>query len=144
MKNWLKIKKVLDTLDLIVVATDYGYGYRHAWLSDYTLAARKNETDGFEIIGKCFKGLTDQEIQDMTKTLQKIKTSEKGRTVTVKPKIVLEIAFEEIQKSQRYESGFALRFARIVRIREDKGPDDVDSIDKIRKMYKQQSKRKAL
>ena len=95
-------------------------------------------------IGKCFKGLTDQEIQDMTKALQKIKMSEKGRTVTVKPKIVLEIAFEEIQKSQRYESGFALRFARIVRIREDKGPDDVDSIDKIRKMYEQQSKRKAL
>lgn len=80
----------------------------------------------------------------MTKALQKIKMSEKGRTVTVKPKIVLEIAFEEIQKSQRYESGFALRFARIVRIREDKGPDDVDSIDKIRKMYEQQSKRKAL
>jgi len=142
-KNWLKIKKALDTLDLAIVAADYGYGYRHKWLSDYYLAALNEETGELEVVGKCFKGLTDEEIQEMTDRLRQMQTSEKNRSVTVKPEIILEIAFSEIQKSTRYKSGFALRFARIERIRDDKSVNEVDTIERIRKIYKKQFKRRA-
>jgi DNA ligase-1 len=140
-KNWLKIKKALDTLDLVVVAADYGYGYRHKWLSDYYLAALNEDTGKLEVVGKCFKGLTDEEIREMTDRLRQIQTSEKNRTVKVKPKIILEIAFSEIQKSPKYKSGFALRFARIERVRDDKSVNEVDTIRKIRDIYKKQFKR---
>ena len=142
-KNWLKIKKALDTLDLAIVAADYGYGYRHKWLSDYYLAALNEDTGELEVVGKCFKGLTDKEIQEMTDRLRQIQKSEKNRTVTVKPEIILEIVFSEIQKSTRYKSGFALRFARIERIRDDKSVNKVDTIERIRKIYKKQFKRRA-
>jgi len=137
-KKWLKLKRVPDTLDLVVVAADYGYGYRYAWLSDYYLAARNLETNKYEIVGKCFTGLTDDEIQWMTQQLNEIKLSHQGRTATVVPKIVLEIAFTEIQRSPTYRSGYALRFARIVRIRDDKAPQDVDTVQRIAEMFERQ------
>jgi len=142
-KKWLKIKRALDTLDLVVVAAEYGYGYRHAWLSDYYLAAKDEETGKLEIVGKCFTGLTDEEIQDTSKRLMESKISAKGRTVIVQPKIVLEIAFSEIQKSPNYSSGFALRFSRILRIRDDKSPTDADSIRRIREIYLRQFEKKS-
>lgn len=137
-KKWLKLKRVPDTLDLVVVAADYGYGYRHAWLSDYYLAARNLETNEYEIVGKCFTGLTDDEIQWMTQQLNEIKLSQQGRTVTVVPRIVLEVAFTEIQRSPTYRSGYALRFARIVRIRDDKAPQDVDTVQRIAEIFERQ------
>lgn len=139
-KKWLKIKPI-ELLDLAIVAADWGYGRRTGWLSNYHLAARSEE--GFIIIGKTFKGLTDEEFKSITKQLKKLIVNETSFTVYVKPKIVVEVAFNEIQKSSKYESGFALRFARITRIREDMSLVDVDTIDKVRQLYKKQFKFKA-
>lgn len=142
-KKWLKIKGILDTLDLVIVAADWGYGRRHEWLSDYYLAARDEKTGKFLVIGKTFKGLTDEEFKEMTKRLIELKIAERGRTVYVKPEIVVEVAFDEIQQSPKYKSGFALRFARITRIREDKGPDEADTIERVREIYEKQFGSKA-
>lgn len=142
-KKWLKIKGILDTLDLVIVAADWGYGRRHEWLSDYYLAARDEKTGKFLVIGKTFKGLTDEEFKEMTKRLIELKIAERGRTVYVKPEIVVEVAFDEIQQSPKYKSGFALRFARITRIREDKGPDEADTIERVREIYEKQFRSKA-
>jgi len=142
-KKWLKIKEILDTLDLVIVAADWGYGRRKNWLSDYYLAARDEETGEFLIVGKTFKGLTDEEFAEMTKRLLNIKIGERRRTVFVKPEIVVEVAFDEIQKSPKYKSRFALRFARITRIRYDKSPEEADTIQKIEELYKKQFLAKA-
>ncbi len=142
-KKWLKIKGILDTLDLVIVAADWGYGRRHEWLSDYYLAAKDEKTGKFMVIGKTFKGLTDKEFKEMTKRLLELKITERGGTVYVKPEIVVEVAFDEIQQSPKYESGFALRFARITRIREDKGPDEADTIERVREIYEKQFRSKA-
>ena len=142
-KRWLKIKPVLEPLDLIIVAAEYGYGRRHDWLSDYYLAARDSETGEFLIVGKTFKGLTDAEIIEMTKRLKELViTGEPGR-VTVVPKIVVEVTYNEIQKSPKYECGMALRFARINRIRMDKNPEDADTIERMREIYESQFAKKA-
>ncbi len=139
-KNWFKIKP-WDTLDLVMVAAEWGYGRRTGWLSNYHLGAR-NEEGGFDVIGKTFKGLTDDEFKHITGRLLALKTSEKGNTVHVKPEIVVEVAYNEIQRSPTYRSGFALRFARITRIREDKSPEDADTIAKVREVYERQFERK--
>ena len=140
-KHWFKIKPVLSHLDLVIVAAEYGYGRRHNWLSDYYLAAR--DGDSFTIIGKTFKGLTDDEIAEMTERLRSIAIREEGNKVIVLPKIVVEVAYNEIQKSPKYESGMALRFARIIRIRDDKTPEEADTIETVRKIYESQFERKA-
>jgi len=141
-KHWFKIKETLEPLDLVIVAAEYGYGRRHGWLSDYYLGAR-NGRQGFAIVGKTFKGLTDQEIVEMTRQLKEIAIEEKGHKVTVLPKIVVEVAYNEIQRSPRYKSGMALRFARITRIRDDKTPDEADTIQKARQIYERQFEKKA-
>ncbi len=140
-KHWFKIKEVLPPLDLVIVAAEYGYGRRHNWLSDYYLAAR--DGDEFTVIGKTFKGLTDSEIADMTHRLRKIAIKEEGNRVIVLPKIVVEVAYNEIQRSPKYKSGMALRFARIIRIRDDKTPEEADTIETVRKIYEGQFERKA-
>ncbi len=139
-KNWFKIKP-WDTLDLVIVAAEWGYGRRTGWLSNYHLGAR-NAEGGFDVIGKTFKGLTDDEFKHITGRLLALKTSEKGNTVHFKPEIVVEVAYNEIQRSPTYRSGFALRFARITRIREDKSPADADTIAKVREVYEKQFERK--
>ena len=137
-KRWLKIKPVLDPLDLAIVAAEYGYGRRHGWLSDYYLAARDEDTGGFLPVGKTFKGLTDAEIIELTKRLKDLTVKrERGRVVVV-PRIVVEVAYNEIQRSPKYECQMALRFARITRIREDKAPEEVDTIQKVREIYERQ------
>ncbi|MFB0561825.1 MAG: ATP-dependent DNA ligase [Candidatus Lokiarchaeia archaeon] len=141
-KKWLKIKET-EALDLVVVGADWGYGRRVNWLSDYYLAARNEESGELQIIGKTFKGLTDEEFEDITKKLETLKTFENGRTVKVKPEIVVETVFDEIQKSPKYDSGYALRFARIKRIRDDKEVEDIDTIEKVRQLYENQFKTKA-
>lgn len=139
-KKWFKIKRA-ETLDLVIVAADWGYGRRTGWLSDYYLGAKK-DGGGFEIVGKTFKGLTDQEFKDITQKLLSLKISETKSTVYVIPEIVVEVAYNEIQRSPTYQSGFALRFARITRIREDKSPVDADTIDRIKEAYEKQFERK--
>lgn len=140
-KLWLKIKPVLEPLDLVIVAAEYGYGRRHNWLSDYYLAARDSETGEFMIVGKTFKGLTDEEIIEMTRRLKQLVVRTEGRRVIVAPKIVVEVSYNEIQRSPKYKCGMALRFARITRIRDDKSPEDADTIQRVRKIYEMQVKK---
>ncbi|MGD0644509.1 MAG: ATP-dependent DNA ligase [Candidatus Bathyarchaeia archaeon] len=137
-KKWLKIKTVLDPLDLVITAAEYGYGRRKGWLSDYYLAARDANTGEFFNVGKTFKGLTDAEIIHMTKQLKAYVVEEEQHRVIVIPKIVVEVSYNEIQESPKYKSRMALRFARITRIREDKTPQEVDTIDKVREIYERQ------
>jgi DNA ligase-1 len=142
-KKWFKLKRA-ETLDLAIVAAEWGYGRRTGWLSNYHLAVRDEKTGEFLVVGKTFKGLTDEEFVEMTRRLQELKLSETESTVTVKPKVVVAVAYDEIQKSPHYKSGFALRFARITRIREDKGADEVDSLQRLGELYDQQFARKGM
>lgn len=142
-KRWFKIKKVLEPLDLVIVAAEYGYGRRHGWLSDYHLAARDTETGELLTVGKTFKGLTDAEIIDITQRLKQLTVKGEGHRVIVRPEILVEVAYNEIQKSPKYKCGMALRFARITRIRDDKSLEDVDTIQRVRKIYERQFQKKA-
>ena len=141
-KRWLKIKAILEPLDLVITAAEYGYGRRKGWLSDYYLAARNPHTGELMNIGKTFKGLTDAEIIELTKRLKESTVSQEGHRVNVIPKIVVEVAYNEIQQSPRYKSQMALRFARITRIRDDKTPEEADSIERVREIYERQFRNK--
>ena len=141
-KRWFKVKTTLEPLDLVITAAEYGYGRRHGWLSDYYLAARDSETDEFLELGKTFKGLTDAEIIEMTRRLKSLAISEDRWRVVVQPKIVVEVTYNEIQRSPTYKSGMALRFARIARIRDDKAAEDADTIQRVREIYEQQFQKK--
>jgi len=141
-KGWLKIKPVLEPLDLVITAAEWGYGKRHEWLSDYYLAARDAKTGEFLDVGKTFKGLTDAEIVDMTKKLEALAVTSGGHRVVVLPQVVVEVAYNEIQKSPKYESEMALRFARITRVRDDKPPEEADSIQHVREIYERQFEKK--
>jgi DNA ligase-1 len=141
-KRWFKIKPVLEPLDLVITAAEYGYGRRHGWLSDYYLAARDAATGEFLNIGKTFKGLTDAEIKEMTQRLKELAVREERNRVVVLPKIVVEVAYNEIQKSPKYKSGMALRFARITRVRDDKNPEDADTIARVRAIFERQFAKK--
>ncbi len=136
-KRWLKIKPA-DYIDLVITAADWGYGRRTGWLSNYHLAAKNQETGQYLIVGKTFKGLTDEQFKRMTNRLQKLKTREGKHTVYVRPEVVVEVAYNEIQRSQKYKSRFALRFARVKRIRDDKPSREVATIDEIRRLYENQ------
>ncbi len=140
-RKWFKIKPA-DRLDLVIVAADWGYGRRSEWLSNYHLAARDKATGEFLEVGKTFKGLTDEEFDWMTRKLQELKISEGEYTVQVKPELVVEVAYNEIQKSPHYKSGLALRFARIVRIREDKRSEEADTIERMRILFEKQFEHK--
>ena len=139
-KRWLKIKKS-SSLDLVIVGADWGYGRRTGWLSDYYLAAVSDE--GYETIGKTYKGFTDQEFKDITTRLLELKTDETRHTVQVRPEIVVEVVFDEIQRSPKYRSGFALRLARIKSVRSDKSPREADTIGTVGRMFEEQFEAKA-
>jgi DNA ligase-1 len=140
-KSWLKLKHVIS-LDLVIVAADWGYGRRHGWLSNYHLAARDAETGEYLVVGKTFKGLTDAEFQAMTERLLALERAREGGTVFVQPQVVVEVLFNEIQASSQYKSGLALRFARIARLREDKAPVEADTIQTLRHFFERQFQRK--
>ncbi|RLE66122.1 MAG: hypothetical protein DRJ38_02450 [Thermoprotei archaeon] len=140
-KKWLKIKTA-DTIDAVIVAAEWGHGRRRGWLSDYYLAVLDDFSGGFTIVGKTFKGLTDEEFKEMTKRLLQLKVREEGYRIFVKPSIVVEVAYSEIQKSPKYRSGLALRFARITRIRYDKSPYDVTTLSELKRRYEEQFLRK--
>ena len=140
-KKWFKIKPA-DKLDVVIVAADWGSGRRVGWLSNYHLAVRDEETGEYLVVGKTFKGLTDAEFDTITKRLQELKTKETKWTVHVKPEIVVEVAHNEVQKSPRYKSGFALRFARIAKFRDDKSPEEADTIQRLARLYEKQFENK--
>jgi DNA ligase-1 len=129
-RGWLKIKGA-QSLDLVIVAADWGYGRRHGWLSNYHLAARTQTEGQFAEVGKTFKGLTDEQFREMTERLLALKTSEDGGTVYVRPEVVVEVAYSDLQRSPQYDCGMALRFARVVRVRDDKGPQDVNTVEDL-------------
>lgn len=133
-KQWLKYKKELTTLDCIVVAAEWGHGKRAGCLSDVVFAVR-DEQNQLRTIGKAYSGLTDQEIQQMTAWFLAHKIRDEGWRITVQPEVVIEVAFNQIQKSNRHDSGFALRFPRIKRIRQDKAPWEIDTLETARRIY---------
>jgi DNA ligase-1 len=132
-QTWLKIKKV-HTLDLVILAAEWGNGRRQGWLSNLHLGARDTESGGFAMLGKTFKGMTDEMLRWQTEHLLAIETSRDSYTVYVQPKIVVEIAYSDIQTSPRYASGFALRFARVKRYRTDKTPVEADTFETVKKL----------
>ena len=133
--NWIKIKQA-NTLDLVVLAAEWGHGRRQGWLSNLHLGARDpTGGGGFVMLGKTFKGLTDALLEWQTAKLQELKVREVGHVVEVRPELVVEIAFNGLQDSPHYPGGLALRFARVVRYREDKKPEDADTIETVRKLH---------
>ena len=138
-KSWLKYKKALATLDCVVTAAEYGHGKRRSVLSDYTFAVRR---EGELVnIGKAYSGLTDVEIDQLTKLFKETTMARHGPVHLVSPQVVLEIAFDRIQESARHKSGYALRFPRIARIRDDKTVEQISTIDEVRRIYEGQLKR---
>jgi len=134
-KRWLKLKAA-ETLDCVIVAADRGSGRRRGWLSNYHLAVR--DGGGFADVGKTFKGLTDAQFAEMTSRLWGLATADDGYTVRVRPEVVVEVAYNEIQKSPTYRSGLALRFARITKIRDDKGPTQTTTLAELSTLYERQ------
>ncbi len=137
-KSWLKLKRELATLDVVVTAVEWGHGKRIGVLSDYTFAVRDGER--LTNIGKAYSGLTDAEIAEMTRWFLEHTIEDQGFRRVVEPKIVLEVAFNNMMQSNRHESGYSLRFPRIVRLRPDKLPQDADTIERAREIYGKQSK----
>jgi DNA ligase-1 len=132
--SWLKIKRV-HSLDLVVLGAEWGSGRRTGKLSNLHLGAIEPETGNYVMLGKTFKGLTDAMLDWQTEQFLRLETRRDGHTVYIKPEIVVEIAFSDLQTSSRYPGGFALRLARVKRYRQDKRPDEADTMDSIRKIY---------
>ncbi len=139
-KNWLKKKPVMETLDLVVIGAEWGYGRRANYMGSYTLACHDPDTGRFLPLGKVGTGINDEQLAELTETFSKLIIIESGMTIELKPEVVFEIAFEEIQKSTNYESGFALRFPRLVNVRDDKSPDEADTLVRIGNIYSNQRK----
>ena len=131
--TWCKVKRVFATLDVVVTAAEQGHGKRATMLSDYTFAVR--DRDRYVNIGKAYSGLTDEEIRELTRHFRSITTGKFGRVMLVRPEVVLEVAFDGIQKSPRHKSGYALRFPRILRWRRDKTVDGIDGVDTVEALY---------
>jgi DNA ligase-1 len=137
-RHWVKLKRELDTIDAVVVIAEYGHGKRAGMLSDYTFAVQDDDDGELKAIGKAYSGLADDEIAELTARLRSIAVKDEGYRLLVRPEIVLEVAFDSIQKSDRHDSGFALRFPRIKYIRADKTVSDIDTLDKVRRIYESQ------
>ena len=137
-RGWVKIKTA-RTFDLVIVAADWGYGRRHGWLSNYHLAARDERNGSFVEVGKTFKGLTDDDFRAMTERLLALKIAEERGTVAVRPEVVVEVAYSDIQRSPRYAGGMALRFARIVGVRSDKSAAEADTIAAVAAAFDRQT-----
>jgi len=134
--GWLKMKKALATLDCLVVGVEVGHGKRHGVLSDYTFAVRDDASGDLVTIGKAYSGLTDAEIAEMTRFFEAHTIRRYGRYRQVEPLVVVEIAFDVIMRSARHKSGFALRFPRIVRLRSDKNPAEIDTLATVEAIFR--------
>jgi DNA ligase-1 len=132
---WLKLKRPLATLDVVVTAVEWGHGKRRGVLSDYTFAVKDTSTGRLVNVGKAYTGLTDAEIADFTKRFLEMTVQDQGYRRMVRPEVVLEVAFDSIQHSGRHLSGYALRFPRIVRIRDDKPVDEIDTLERVAELY---------
>jgi DNA ligase-1 len=133
---WLKLKRELATLDVVVTAAEYGHGKRAGWLSDYTFAVRDGDT--LRNVGKAYSGVTDEEIARLTRFFLEHTLEDYGYVRAVEPLVVLEVAFNNVMRSDRHDSGFALRFPRILRIREDKPVSEIDTLDRVAEIYQSQ------
>jgi DNA ligase-1 len=138
-KSWLKMKRELATLDVVVTAVEYGHGKRVGVLSDYTFGVWDTNKDRLANIGKAYSGLTDAEIAEMTKWFLEHTIEDQGFRRTVEPEIVLEVAFNNMMRSDRHDSGYALRFPRIVRLRPDKSAEEADTIERVREIFEKQN-----
>jgi DNA ligase-1 len=137
----MKLKRPLATLDVVVTVAEYGHGKRRGLLSDYTFAVRDEAR--LVNIGKAYSGLTEVEIKELTQYFLEHTTQDRGFQRDVEPTIVLEVAFNNIQRSDRHDSGFALRFPRIVRLRPDKPTSEIDTLARVRDLFDSQSVRKS-
>lgn len=135
-RNWIKLKKELDTLDVVITMAEYGHGKKAGTLSDYTFAVREgNEGSKLLTIGKAYSGLSEDEINELTEEIKSIAIKSDGYRIWTEPRIVLEVSFDGIQKSERHQSGYALRFPRIKRIRRDKDSNNIDNLCKVIEIY---------
>lgn len=132
-KTWRKVKPV-HTLDLVVIGVEWGSGRREGWLSNIHMGARDPETGGFVMVGKTFKGMTDEMLRWQTERFRELAIDDNGWQVTLRPEQVVEIALDGVQRSTKYPGGVALRFARVVRYRDDKSPAEADTIDAVRSL----------
>ena len=136
-----KIKPAMETLDFVIIGAIWGEGARSKWLTSFELACRDPDTGKFLSCGMMSTGFTEEEYQNLTEILKKIIVKEKGKNVTVKPNVVVEVGYQEIQKSPNYESGMALRFPSFQRFRPEKGPDEADTLERVSELYKSQGKK---
>ena len=136
-RDWLKLKRAIATLDVVVTAVEVGHGKRRHLLSDYTFAVRRSAEDGELLnIGKAYSGLTDRELTELTDWFKSHTLQEfgHGRVRIVEPTVVIEVTFDRVQPSSRHKSGYALRFPRILRLRPDKTASDIDTLDTVRRL----------
>jgi DNA ligase-1 len=138
-KSWVKLKEEFDTLDVVLVGAELGHGKRAGRLSDYTFAVR--DGTGLKVIGKAYSGLTDVEIEEMAVKIRALTVEDDGYYRSVRPVLVIEVAFDSIQRSDRHDSGYALRFPRIKAIRNDKTADEADTIERVKQLYESQKVR---
>lgn len=137
-KNWLKKKPIMETLDLVVVGAEWGYGRRANLIGSYALACFDPDAGAFLPIGKVATGFSDEQLAELTEVFSDLIIGGSGRELEIKPEVVFEVAFEEIQKSTNYGSGYALRFPRLVNVREDKSPEEAETIERIENTYSSQ------
>jgi DNA ligase-1 len=140
---WLKLKRELATLDVVITGAEYGHGRRAGLLSDYTFAVRgpcgaNGEPGELLNVGKAYSGVTDAEIAELTEWLKAHTIEDFGHFRTVEPLRVLEVAFNNVMRSDRHSSGFALRFPRIVRVRDDKPVEEIDTLERVEEIYQSQ------
>ncbi len=137
-KHWLKLKAVMETLDLVVVGGEWGEGKRSHLLSSYELACIDPTSGEFLKVGKVATGFTDEDLEELTELFKPIIVKHEGKRVEFQPKYVFEVAYQEIQKSPKYESGYALRFPRFIRLRDDKDVEEADTIERVERLFKMQ------
>jgi DNA ligase-1 len=137
-KNWLKIKPVMETLDLVVIGAKWGEGRRASFLGSYRLACLDEATGKLLDVGWVATGLTDESLAELTEMFRELVLREKGMEVEIKPAVIFEVAYEEIQQSPNYSSGYALRFPRLVTVRDDKSLEEADSLERVMSLYRMQ------
>jgi len=137
-RRWLKVKPV-HTLDLVVLAAEWGHGRRRGWLSNLHLGARDDLRGGYVMLGKTFKGMTDELLAWQTGRLQELEVRRDGHTVYVRPELVVEVAFNDLQASPQYPGGLALRFARVKGYRPDKSAGEADTLSTLQQIWRRQT-----
>ena len=142
-KKWLKIKPTMEDLDLVIIGAEWGEGRRAHLLGSFLVAAYDPHSGEFVPVGKVGSGFTDEDLVEFTKMLKPLITGGEGKYVEIEPKVVIQVTYQEIQKSPKYKSGFALRFPRYVALREDKSPEEADTIERIAQLYELQERFKA-